>query len=74
MLEEQIQLAAGPLKIVAWLQSGVEAAIHRTPCMFEDDKTDAVILVDVRNAFNSLNRQAGLHNIWVIALHMATIT
>ena len=34
--------------------------------MFEDDRADAVILVDARNAFNSLNCQAAVHNIQII--------
>ena len=55
VLKEDIQLAAGPLQTATGLQSGVEAAIHCIRCMFEDDWTDAVILVDARNAFNSLN-------------------
>ena len=42
-------------------------------CMFEDDRTDAVILGDARNAFNSMNRQAALHNIRVICPQIATI-
>ena len=43
-------------------------------CMFEDDRTDAGgISVDARNAFNSLNRQAALHNIRVICPQIATI-
>ena len=41
--------------------------------MFEDDRTDAVILVDARNAFNLLNRQAALHNIRVICPQIAII-
>ena len=31
--------------------------------MYEDGKTDAILLVDASNAFNSLNRQSLLHNI-----------
>ena len=73
MLKEDIQLAAGPLQTATGLQSGVEAAIHSKQCMFEDDWTDAVILVDARNAFNSLNCQAALHNIRVICPQIATI-
>ena len=42
-------------------------------CTFEDDRTDAVILVDARNAFNLLNHQAALHNIRVICTQIATI-
>ena len=63
VLKEDIQLAAGPLQMATGLQSRVEVAIHSMQCMFEDDWTDAVILVDARNAFNSFNCQAALHNI-----------
>ena len=41
--------------------------------MFEDDRTNTVILVDARNAFNSLNRQAALHNMRVICPQIATL-
>ena len=41
--------------------------------IFEDEKTEAVILVDARNAFNSLNRQASLHNIQIICPHFSTV-
>ena len=73
VLKEGIQLAAGPLQMVTGLQSGAEAAIHSMRCMFEGDRTDAVILVDARNAFNSLNCQATLHNTRVIYPQIATI-
>ena len=70
VLKEDIQLAAGPLQTTTGLQSGAEAAIHSMRCMFEDDRTDAVILDDARSAFNSPNCseliqfiQAALHNI-----------
>ena len=73
MLKEDIQPAVGPLKTTTGLQSVAEAAIHCMRCMFEDDRTDAMILVDSINAFNSLNRQAALHNIRVICAQIATI-
>ena len=71
--EEDIQLAAGPLQTTTALQSGTEAAIHSMRCMFEDDRADTVSLVDSRNAFNSLNRQAAMHNIRVIYPQIANI-
>ena len=73
VLKEDIELAARPLQTATGLQSGMEAAIHSMRCMVEDDPTDAVILVDTRNAFNSLNRPAALHNIRVICPQIATI-
>ena len=46
VLKDYIQLAAGPLQKADGLQSKAETAIHSMRCMFEDDRTDAVSLVD----------------------------
>ena len=73
VLKEDIQLAAGPLQTATGLQPGAEAAIHSMQCMFENYRTDAEILIDARNAFNSLNCQAALHNIRVFCPQIATI-
>jgi len=40
--------------------------------IFDADDTDAVLLVDAPNAFNSLNRAAALHNISVLCPSIAT--
>ena len=63
VLKKDIQESAGPLQVATGLDSGAEAAIHAMKEIFEDDETDAVILVDASNAFNSLNRRVALHNI-----------
>ena len=34
--------------------------------VFENDETEAVILVDASNAFNSLNREVALQNIRIL--------
>ena len=34
--------------------------------IFESDETDAVLLIDASNAFNSLNRATAMHNIRVL--------
>ena len=49
--------------------AGCEAAIHAMKDLFCDDRTEAALLVDASNAFNSVNCQAALHNI-SIALSM----
>jgi len=40
--------------------------------LFEHDNSDAVLLIDASNAFNSLNRAAALHNIRVLCPSIAT--
>ena len=62
-LNEDVQLACGTLQTAAGISSGIEATVHAVKDIFEDDGTDAVILVDADNAFNRLNRKVALHNL-----------
>ena len=64
--------ASGSLQMCAGQKSGSEAAIHAMRNIFDADTTDAVLLVDASNAFNSLNRAAALHNIQVLCPSLAT--
>ena len=62
-LKEDIQDAAGPLQVHAGHISGCEAAVHSMRKVYDSQPTEAVILVDASNTFNSLNREAALRNI-----------
>ena len=62
-ISDDIQEAAGPLQVCAGHLSGCEAAVSAMHKLFESPDTEAAILVDASNAFNSLNRQAALRNI-----------
>ena len=73
ILRKDIQQAAGPLQTATGLQGGAEAAIHSMKLIFENEGTDGVILVDASNAFNSLNRNAALHNIRILCPQFSTI-
>ena len=53
--------------------TGIEAAAHRMRSLFSRDNTDAVLLVDVMNAFSSLNRQVALGNIQHFCPSLANI-
>ncbi|XP_066911589.1 uncharacterized protein [Clytia hemisphaerica] len=55
--------AAGSLQVCAGQQAGSEAAVHAMNSIFNEQSTDAILLVDASNAFNTLNRNAFLHNI-----------
>ena len=73
VLKSDIQEAAGPLQVCTGLKSGAEAAVHYMREQFQLETTEAVILVDASNAFNSVNRAALLHNIQIICPEFSTI-
>ena len=45
-LSTDIQNAAGPLQVSAGLKAGAEAAIHAMKDIYDQEGTDAIILVD----------------------------
>ena len=62
-----VEAAAGPLQLCAGQDGGgCEAIVHAMRKIFLDQDTEAALLIDATNAFNSINRQAALHNISVI--------
>ena len=63
ILKSDVQKAAGCLQMCTGLRSGIEAAVHMTERAWNDNSTEAILLVDADNAFNRLNRHAALHNI-----------
>ena len=52
-------------------EAGCEAAVHAMQSLFHSSSTQAVLLADASNAFNSLNRRASLHNIHFICPPLA---
>ena len=65
--------AAGALQLCAGQEAGNEAAIHAMRHIFEDDTSEAVLLADASNVFNSLNRIAALHNVHSLCPPLAVI-
>ena len=61
--KEDAKDAAGSLQVCAGQEAGSEASIHTIYDVYQQDGTEAVLLVDADNAFNSINRKAMLHNI-----------
>ena len=53
--------AAGPLQTCVGLDAGIEASIHAMKSIFDEESTEAILLVDAENAFNNLNRKAAQH-------------
>lgn len=72
ILKTDVMRSAGALQLCAGHRAGSEAAVHAMRNIFENMDTEAVILVDANNAFNSLNRQAMLHNVSIVCPAIAT--
>ena len=68
-----IQEASGCLQMCGGQIAGIEAAVHAVRTAFDSRDTEAVLLVDATNAFNSLNRQVALLNIRRLCPPLATI-
>jgi len=58
--------SVGSLQVCAGHEAGCEAAVHAMHSIFNDESTKAVLLIDAANAFNSVNREAFLHNVEII--------
>ena len=63
VIKDDIQNAAGPIQTYAGLKGGIEACIHATRNIWEEESTEGVLMVDAENAFNTLNRKLALHNV-----------
>ena len=68
-----LQEAGGSLQLCVGQIAGIEAAVHAMKEAFVNDENDAILLVDASNAFNSLNREAALHNIQHLCPTLSTI-
>ena len=69
---QDIQGVAGSVQLCAGQISGIEAAVHAVRTLFHKEETEALLLADASNAFNSLNRQTALHNIQRLCPSLAT--
>ena len=67
---QDILQAAGSLQLCAGQVAGIDAAIHTMSHLFNDDASEAVLLVDANNAFNLL---AALQNIRHLCPSISTI-
>ena len=72
VVKEDIKKAAGCLQLCAGQEAGCEAAIHAMHRIFESNETEAILMVDAENPFDSINRKALLHNIEYLSPVIAT--
>ena len=73
VLKMDIQEATGSSQLCGGQIAGTEAAVHALRSLFAKEKTEALLLVDASNAFNSLNRRCALLNIQHICPAFSTV-
>ncbi|XP_019860066.1 PREDICTED: uncharacterized protein LOC109588333 [Amphimedon queenslandica] len=71
--KDDLREAAGALQLCAGQTLGIEAAIHAVHSIFSAVESEAILLVDASNAFNSLNRQVALRNVRHLCPPIATV-
>ena len=69
---QDVQEVAGSIQLCAGQIAGIEAAVHAVHSFLQSDETEALLLIDANNAFNSLNRETTLHNIQRLCPSLAT--
>ena len=73
VIKGDIQDAAGSRQLCGGQIAGIEAAVHSVRKLFDYDTTEAILLVDANNTFNSLNRPNALMNIRMVCPAFSTI-
>ena len=51
------------MQTCAGIESGIEASVHTIAKAFKEERCEAALLIDARNAFNLMGRKAAVHNI-----------
>ena len=73
VIGQDIKEAAGSVQLCVGQVSGCEAGVHAMRRIFNDERTEAILLVDATNAFHSLNRKAALVNIHSLCPSLAIV-
>ena len=73
ILKSDIQEAAGLNQLCGGQVAGIEAAVHSVRQLFNNENSEAMLLVDANNAFNSLNRASALMNMSTICPPISTV-
>ena len=63
---DDISVAIGPLQVCAGQAAGCEAVVHTMRDIYCDNRSEAALLVDSSNGFDSVNCQQALHDISIL--------
>ena len=63
VVKEDVIQTSSRVQLCSGQEAGCEAAIYSMRQLFDDEETEAILLVDAADAFNSINRIALLRNI-----------
>ena len=72
VVKEDFRKAAGGLQLCSGHEAGGKAAPHAMQNVFQFNSSEALLMVDAENAFNSINRKALSHNIRYICPEIST--
>ena len=67
------QEETGSVQLCADQISGTKIAVYTVKTLFQQEDTEAILLVDATNAFNFLNRLIALHNICQLCPSLSTV-
>ena len=70
-IRKDVISAVGSLQVCAGHEAYWESIIHAMHKIYEEDESEAILLVDASNAFNSVNRKTFLRNIGIICPPLA---
>ena len=73
VIQDDVQAAAGPHQFCAGKIAGTEAVVHAVRSLFYYNDSDAILLVDASDAFNSLNCFIALSKIQQICPALASV-
>ena len=73
VIRSDIRKVVGSLQLCIGQRLGCEASIHALNEIYEEEATEAILMVDPSNAFNRLNRKATLSNAMNLCPAIGTI-
>ena len=71
IVRDDVEETCGFLQKCSGFPAGLEAAVHAMQDIYDEESTEGILFVDAKNAFNSMNREAALHNVQFLCPDLA---